>query len=201
MKIKITILALLPVLVLAQEPNSPVHGLNELPTLHGTQDALRGYITKENEAKRGLPFSLTVEDKPPYSVSVTLSVTKTNDLASLSDVYVYEDPIRHSLWVRLAPSAQTTSNAVFQCNLPYDLAKRSFIVLACGKRNRRDASFSDRIQAGNNRTEAWRILKLEYKKKYEIRLGSYVPETLFVPPDPKTVAPGEEEKIDIRIEM
>jgi hypothetical protein len=194
MKRHIAIFAMLPVLVLAQEPKGPVHDLSELPTLQGTQDALRGDITKENEAKRALPFSLTVEGIDRRFVSVHLSVTKTNQLADLSDVFLQSEGVFPSTWIPVSPLRQSTTNAVYFLHLPLHVAKDGLLVLACGKDEHRSVPPKHPDV----------FVRMLYDKRYTIRLWSYVPMMSLVPDLPQKKEDGkepEEDEININIEL
>ena len=178
-------------LVLAQEPKAPVHDLRELPTLQGTQDALRGYITKENEAKRGLPFSLTVEGVDRRFVSVQISVTKTNQLAAFSDLFLQsESEVFPSTWIPVSPLRQSSTNAVYFMHLPLHVAKDGVLVLACGKDENR--SIPPKHPAV--------FARMIYDKRYTIRLWSYVPMMSLIPDFPDK---GEKDqgKDDITIDF
>ena len=177
MKIHIAILVVFPVLAYAQLPSGPVHDLSKLPTLQGTQDALRGYITKDNESKRGLPFSLTVEGMNHRLVNFQLSLTKTNELSQFTDICLQsQENVLHSLWVPIAPIQQSDTTALFSLRLPLDVAQNSLLILACGKDEQRALpSQSPEL-----------FVKMLYAKCYTIRLGSYVPMISFTPDPPPT---------------
>jgi len=181
-------------LLLAQEPRGPVHDLSELPTIQGTQDALRGYITKENEAKHGLPFSLTVEGGAHRFISVQLSVTKTNQLAELSDVFLQSEGVFPSTWIPVAPLHHSSTNAVYFMHLPLHVAKDGLLVLACGKDENRSLPPKHPDV----------FVRMLYDKRYTIRLWSYVPMMSLVPdPPPKKGEreEPEEDEININIEL
>jgi hypothetical protein len=185
---------MLPALALAQGTKGPVHALSELPTLPGTQDALRGYITKENEAKRGLPFSLTVEGIDRRFVSVQLSISKTNQLADLSGVFLQSEGVFPSTWIPVAPLRQSATNAVYFMHLPLYVAKDGLLVLACGKDEHRSVP--------PKHPDAF--VRILYDKRYTIRLWSYVPMLSLLPDLPPKAEAGDkpgEDEIDVNIEL
>ncbi|MFC1499164.1 hypothetical protein ACFLS1_11950 [Verrucomicrobiota bacterium] len=165
MKKIITILIILiPLCIQAQKQSRPIHGLDKLPTIQGTQDALRGYITKENEAKHDWPFSLIVKSKSEKAVSIQLTISKTNEFTNIADVFVYSQQPSHNFWIPVQPLNQSASNLLYSINLPVEIAKKSFIALACDKDKNNSLP----------QKHPHVFLRHFYKKIYEIRLGSYI---------------------------
>ena len=193
MKILITILILLiPMLVHAQQIKGPIHDLSAFPTLQGTQDAISGFITKGNETKYGLPFSLTVEGMYHRFVSVQLSITKTNQLADFSCLFLQSERVPAPLWIPVSPIRDSATNVIYSMQLPLYVVNDGVFVLACGKDEKRNLppKLPDVF------------VKLQYDKRYTIRLKSYIPLMSIVPdlpPKNREEKESEDEGGDIEI--
>jgi hypothetical protein len=183
---------LAPAIAWAQLPQSPVHDLNELASLQGTQDAIHGYITKENETKCDLPFSLSIEGMYHRFVSVQISITKTNKLSEFSDLFLQYEGVPTPLWIPVSPIRQSATNAFYSMQLPLYVVNKGFFVLACGKDKNRN--LPPRLPDV--------FVRILYDKRYAIRLSSYVPFMSIIPDLPPKK--GEEKDLneeDINIEI
>ena len=145
------------------KPEGPINDISNLPTLRGTSNPFRLFITQENEKERGLPLAIHVVEHAPSAVRIDLTVSQTNEFADLADAYVYVNVRQDTFWVPISPVSRTAGKVVYRFNLPRSVAKQSYLVLACGRDMSRP--FPD--------DAFWVLFRQLYKETYTIDLGSY----------------------------
>lgn len=161
--------ALLSMYCVGQEPNCNTDYFPSLPSLSRIQDALHGRISKENEQRWVLPFSLHVTVYPPDFVYIDVTVVKTNAYAEMPHLYVYTDPGRRQqhLWLSISPSSTTSSNWTYVLCLPLNVAKDAFIAVGYSMKDKDDIK---------NIPRPGSELRDSYVRVYDVRVESYLPE-------------------------
>lgn len=188
MKTLVTMLLLCPMIAGAQPPAGSVHDLSDLPTLRHTPDVLGHSIAHGRQ--HGFAVEMEAIEHGASAIRINLTVGRTNELADLSDVYVYVNYRQDAFWVPVSAIRKTRAEFVYRLNLPRTLAERSFIVLACGRdpsRQLRDEDF-------------WVSFRQLYRTTYTIDIKSYCPPGTKRPDKRATPDITKELNIDVTIE-